>query len=644
MKLCANTASALVTDTPEVQWSDIPILPDPVPVTATPEVRWSEIAILFDHGFAQAPRPTPTALVLSLAIHPPGSAYGGNGTLSVTQGGVSLFNDAACNQPVVLPAVFSAAELLAGVTLHALGSQAGNTTVQLALDNATGVNVAAPATDTAEVIELTLDAEEFAPAGLTLTAEQRIDRGKIVGLPPAQGHSHRAAVTPHRTGGVGDILLTDASGANGLALRESEWDAGVDKLNQHLTNGTRYWLEGLRGPANPTAWLHLGLQLASGTILDCGDSLLVRRVNHPANSVGYEWEVNSMALERVVKPSDGPPSKARIYQCPRAAMSIDTEVDTELNAFGEFVLGPARSFADVENQIGEVRNFWNAVQRHGTVFVAVPAAIPHQGGGNFMNAGDYCRVASAETGGTGQASFAVPLWLLPCYLALHDNADGLAAKHKAEQHAQTDIQIDEAAIGLICACEYYVLKYEGVRKLNEDDGPKVLAAVMMRTDFHAMYATLGAASQAAFGRWVRGHGKRGTRLLPNGYSTGEGGFQPRGPQIGEWLDSIVLPAPPRTKDLMSPPPGFPPHHENPLIPYAMGKYGIDPNSGNVITEYRGWAGSIESVSSFCGKALQWARLNRLPGIQTWNNDGTPPLVLGNRAGRAGSGKPDTRYL
>jgi hypothetical protein len=314
-------------------------------------------------------------------------------------------------------------------------------------------------------------------------------------------------------------------------------------------------------------------------------------------------------------------------------MRVDTEINAAGQAYSEIVIGPAYNYTELEAMLAEVKRFVDAVILHRTCTARLPANIHSREAGNYATVLYLARRLVTfvnpyhQFGGTMQGTFAVPIWALATFIAELDGDDGSAAKTAAETWADAHAAADDACVGLITACEYYIRVFAGAPAVAAADGPKTRTTVMFRTDFCAMYAQLPAAQQAAFGVWAAGDARRGARLLPNGYACG-GGFQPQGPQIGAWLDSVIAGG--AGKDLMSPPPAFARHGTGEPIPYAMGLLGVDVVTQHVIAEYRVATWQTHTLNLYFTRVLdEWARRCELAGTATWVNttgDWGPPPV------------------
>ncbi len=215
------------------------------------------------------------------------------------------------------------------------------------------------------------------------------------------------------------------------------------------------------------------------------------------------------------------------------------------------------------------------------------------------------RSGTLDWSGTCQATFAVPIWMLPVFLANLDRGGGggMAAKAAAEKAAERDARIDDAVLGLIAACEYYILCFTSAVYLAANDGPKTAASVMFRTDFCSMYSSLTPAQRQAFQAWA--NGRAPGLLFEGGYNIGGEAWREPGLEIARWLASIWKPD--DDKDLLSPPPGFQRHNiprrESPMAWASWSS--IEP---------RGMSSrrfGISATPATLGRSLGW-----LPTLQT----------------------------
>lgn len=582
---------------------------------------------------SQAPTPTPTRLDLSLDGAPGYHHYAGQGTLTVTAGQGRLYTDAQAQHPIGgLPYQRTADQLRAGVTLYALGDQVGALTLRLALTPAAGFVVGGPAQVSPTVVELTLTPHSYVLESRALTEQRKIRNGQLAAVAAPGGYTQKTevVVSASNPAVAGSVLRVSRSAGRVRLLDGNAPPA--DQVGQNLQNQqTTLNLEGSQ--AGAAVWVSLGLVLQDGTHLQHGDCFRAIPVDQPATSVGFEWEIKALHVDRRFQNDryvnagsvldeeawEGAPSKVTVYSRGGGAMKLDTEVSAGLHpyTYGEFVLGPARTYAELETQLGYMKDFIDVVKRHRKVRTAVPADIPNRNvPGSWMQQNDHVAVELMQGGwrGTAQASVGLPLFLLPAYLAAYGGVEGVDAQRDAEDAAEGATAVDHQVMGLIAAVRYYARLFLGRAAIHDDDGPKVATPIMFRSDFHSMWASLSGAQQNAFRVWAQARPNRAQRLLPHGYSTGGGGFQNQGPTLGEWLDSIEVPD--HGKDALSPPPGFARHHTNPAIPYGMGVMGLDNVTGNVVSEYRAFAAN-PGYNAFCHEVFRWADVLMLPGNQTW---------------------------
>ncbi len=628
------------------------VAPQPV---ATPHVDLDYPVVLFDknHRATHPAAPTPTATPLRLRCDVVGGAYAGGGSLTLGTGNARLYRDAACT---VLAADFGIpgttllltnAELVAGIVFYALGHARGGLGWQLVLDAQGGVDVRGPATSIGTVVELTASAHEFGD-GRVLGPDLALDRGKLLGVPLATAKTLRARIDLAASAGGGPLVThVDPAHVGRVAGYSDAWGNQAVALNAPMAPPRpSVYLTGL---AHDVAriWVGLGMEMPDGTVLEHGDSILVRPVQQQPTSVGYEWEINSLMLERrhdagVLRDEaawEGLPSKATAYEDAAVDLRLDSEVSHNDETYGEIVLGPVYDHAHLEAQFAAIQHFVRLTSYHEVVVVACPRDIatrPPLAPGRWMPAGHsvVCHKRRGPWSGTAQASFGAPIWMLPTFLANLAGPPGGAAKTAAETAAAANPHVDEHVMGLIAACQYYIEVMRGRAVINDDDGPKTALPVMFRTDFHAMHGLLAGAQVGAFAAWAGAHPHRGQQLLPNGYSRGGGIIEPQGPQIGAWLDTVIAGVGGGdTKDSISPPPGFPRHHTNPTIPYGMGALGLDGATQHVIAEYRPFSAGMTGVNAFIGKAYEWAQWILLDGAATWTK------VFGRNYGPPGAALP-----
>ncbi|MCP3139407.1 hypothetical protein [Pyxidicoccus xibeiensis] len=613
-----------------------------------PSLQLDHTTALFDkqHRIAypnsNAPTPTATHGVLRyVQVH--AGVYNGLGELSILQGDADVYTDPGCtvplldvvdNQPLgpAHPVTIANASLAgAGLDIYVLGRQRGALRLQLRLAPQADFTVDAADVQALTVVELTLDAASFESEDRPLTVRRRIVNGKYTGVPAAQCNTLRSSVTVRRPTPAGQGAPVLRLSANRVAFYTG---AGLVDVNQPLADqDTELWMEGTQAGAD--IWVAMGLRLADGTVLENGDLLKVTPVAQPLISVGFEWENNGLDVDRrhdgrVLRPQaqwEGLSSKAKAVIALAGRFRLDTEVSSGNNphTYGEFVIGPAYDFAQLQNQLDEIRSLMTRIDgaRGRELTVNAPADIMDTTPGRhhlvWLPAGDPIVLhRAAGWGGTAQATFAAPLWLLPTFLAYVDGGAGRAAKVAAEVAAEADERVDDLVLGLIAACQYYIEIFRNRGNIVDDDGPKTALFVMFRTHFSAMYPLLATADQRnAFAHWKNNHPHRAARLLPNGYATGGGGRENQGPQIGAWLDSVVLPAGNAGRDLMSPPPGFHPHDGTQPIPYGMGLLGLDAAQNTVIAECRDLMGNVQGVNALIKKAFDASETFMLRGAPTW---------------------------
>jgi hypothetical protein len=654
--------------------------------TVVPLLTLEREVLLLDHDYrtlfpaANPASPAPTATGLLLELHGD-EAYTGGGTLTIAEGDAAVFTDAGCTAPLACPATFDGRQLRAGQPLYVLGRQRGALRFELELDPAndgdTVVDEAASADAT--IVELAFEASHFMPGGGLLGRGERIVFGKWVGVPAVGAASLRSKVRlrQSRPADLGHLVVRSSAGRVALYRNETRTQGEQDQIGLALADQDQeLWIEG--SSAGAAIWLSLGLELADGTILEHGDLLKVLPVAQDAISVGFEWENTQLQLERQhdadaerrPEQFEGIVSKAIVFESASASMAIDTEVGDSWS-YGEFVLGPAYGYAELEAQLGEVKRVVDAVSLHRLVFVRTPADIMSRRDGEYtkvwMPANHRVALSNvrATWGGTAQATFAVPLWMLSNFLARFGGAPGQRAKDEAERFARAlskdrqnhaRRQAGDRLIGLVAACQYYVEVFDGCERINANDGPKTALNVMFRTDFHAMYGLLSSGvEKASFTAWCQQHPARRRRLLPNGYNSGDA-IQREGPTVAAWLKSVVRPVRGDAgKDKMSPPPGFARHTGNHPIKYGMGKLGLDGQTHHVIAECRAlFRGNQQSFDAFTQRTFEIAEEFMLSGPRTWQRasssrlddrgrgqvvqDGPwgPPAQGGRDSGRRGS--------
>jgi hypothetical protein len=580
----------------------------------------------YDERFPRVrpPRPTPTGVTLNFEIVEGSGPYTGRGRLSITEGEASFFTDPKATRPAVQTPIVIENNELQGKVFYLLGEAAGAVTVQLKLEPAGGFVVDDPATDAAEVVMLTLNVSSYDPQPRLLIDRRKLVNGRMLGVPSQGAIALRSSV---------ETLLCDAPQGMLVVLHQPQARCGasdnqwpeqgeLDRAGQGLSNQDhQLWLYGRQAG---DYFLGLGLHVSQNTVLLYGDCAHIVIVPQHAISVGFEYEVPGLKVEKrhdgrgmSLRETEweGLPSKSKAWVSATGGLRLDTEVGAE--TYGEFVLGPYYDYAGLDVGLQQLEAFQSLFSRSPYTCEKILAAPiyktnPGEEQQVFMGSGEKVTLVNRykNWAGTCQATFAIPIWILPVFLANLDATNGPAAKAAAENAADHDENVDDAVMGMIASCEYYILCFTSPAYQSANDGPKTMAAVMFRTDFCSMYGSLTAAQQLAFQTWAQAHAPG--VLLAGGYSVG-GAPQAQGPQIVDWLTSIWNPN--DGKDLLSPPPGFPRHHTNQRIPYAMGLLGLDPITGNVIAEFRafGQANSLKAFARLVAGAAQNYLLSGQPG-------------------------------
>lgn len=625
--------------------------PGPILIPVRPLIQFEFPVILLDKDYdeqfpeVRPPRPTPTMVTLNLE----GShSYPGKGTLSATGSRVTFFTDAAATRESQLQPdededfIRIENNELSGKVFYLLGNQEGQVTVQLALDDIAGFEVGGPATDTANVVELTMNLFSFEPfdhkrkpirnvVRRRLTDQRKVVNGRTLGVPLAGAVALRSRI---------DILPCGVPPGFSLVLQSPGRSCGASIQRWSKVGDEDLADRGLLQQRAPlTLWLYaqqtgnyflsLGLQKDGITVLFYGDCARILNVLQPLISVGFEYEVNALKIEKryekgggLLEKAEGLPSKSKI---PCVGFVLDTEVlGIPPETYGEFVLGHFYDYAALDTSLLRLQEFQHRVEsanEHTVEFPLLLAPIlstnPDEETRVFMSIGEtvtaVLRSGTLDWSGTCQATFAVPIWMLPVFLANLDRGGGggMAAKAAAEKAAERDARIDDAVLGLIAACEYYILCFTSAVYLAANDGPKTAASVMFRTDFCSMYSSLTPAQRQAFQAWA--NGRAPGLLFEGGYNIGGEAWREPGLEIARWLASIWKPD--DDKDLLSPPPGFQRHNTHQRIPYAMGGMGLDRVTGCIIAEFRalGGAQSLQGFARLVADAANQYLLLGLPG-------------------------------
>ncbi len=365
--------------------------PGPILIPVRPLVKFEFPVILldrhYDERFAQVrpPRPTPTGVTLNFEIVEGSGSYPGKGTLSATGSRVTFFTDAAATRESQLQPdededfIRIENNELSGKVFYLLGEAAGAVTVELALEHVGGFVVDGPATDNSTVVELTMNLFSFEPfdhkrkpirnvVRRRLTDQRKVVNGRTLGVPDPQTEALRSRI---------DILPCDAPMGMSVVLHQpqalcgasgSEWrqQGEQDWAGQGLTNQLhRLWLYGRQAG---DFFLGLGLQVSPSTVLRYGDCAHILTVVQPAISVGFEYEVNALKIEKryekgggLLEKAEGLPSKSKI---PCVGFVLDTEVlGIPPETYGEFVLGHFYDYAALDTSLLRLQEFQGSLER-----------------------------------------------------------------------------------------------------------------------------------------------------------------------------------------------------------------------------------------------------------------------------------------
>lgn len=579
--------------------------------------------------------PPPTTSTLQVGVLEVDGHYGGDATLSVVGvGRVAVYLEAGCinlvaavlddHTPLLIPSLV----LRANTVLHLRGSLNGAMAFTLTLAPQDGFTIPTAPPVNSEVVELTLNASRRGRPGDALPDSLRIDHGHILPIPQVPLAAPRASLQLAASNDGSTLVMSAAVPAR-LILYNHAQNVTLDQFGVQAAGARQFWIAATA--ANAPLWVDAGLVLLNGTVLRNGDCVRYEPVALQAISLGFECECNSLLVQ--ARHNEGGaealmrktawlnvPSKSTVYVSTNVAVGNRMRIDVEMadpTSYGEFVLGPLYSYAHLEGACGEMRRIQDFIDQHRVTVSQTHPRIMDTNDGHFNEewAPANSKVTLSNTnggwGGTAQATFAVPIWMLPEMLGDLDNAYGAAAQQLAELTPYS-----ERVYGLVAAVDYY-LRCLGplIPRITDKDGPKTCTPVMFRSDFHAMYLELPGPERLAFSAWAGAHASRALRMMPGGSAVPH---CTQGPTVGDWLDSIILPGV-DGKDRMSPPPGFARH--NPVtqeIRYGMGMLECDDVTHHVIAEFRS-LGNANNLDAFLRLAFAFAERCGLAGPLTWTN-------------------------
>lgn len=307
-------------------------------------------------------------------------------------------------------------------------------------------------------------------------------------------------------------------------------------------------------------------------------------------SAGFEYQLNYAKVE-----TEGIPSKTVLkrWMGRGGAEILRLEVDGE-NV--EFITVPVANQGDLDEQLDAIEQEAGVISAggEGGVVYATPDPILSDDDGRVIRPAGT-RVVVKHVGnvrGKIQATAGRRLDQLSAFLIRYgggrfgrDTLDAIAGLGAVGN-----------ALPLLHLVNYYLGALEGGAP-REAEGPKILLQAMSRTDFHSAYLLLNDDERVSFKDCIDYEGTRGTMndlrartVCPRGY-LGPAGELYEGPTVGDWLDSIVLGDTstedtepidrdddgegPRgaSRDLLSPPKGYPAHRRGRHFTYAMGRFG-----------------------------------------------------------------------
>lgn len=250
------------------------------------------------------------------------------------------------------------------------------------------------------------------------------------------------------------------------------------------------------------------------------------RAGYP--SVGFEYELPYVQVETQL------PAKTLI-----ARWMNGQEEDVRLETDGghvEFVTAPVGTLAGLNRQLATIRTALNAMSATERVRYRVPVPVLSAEDGRVLHDTGYeVIVRHGEGGSTGRVQGTAACWLadLPEMITIRANGVGLGA---------FDDQAHPGSVALARLVNYYILSLRRSGAATDQQGPKVLLPVMCRTSLHVLYSALSATDKTEFQRLVgyqtANTGERGQRLVRYGFR-GPAGADCQGPQVGEWVDSVI---------------------------------------------------------------------------------------------------------
>ncbi|MEU6811841.1 DUF4157 domain-containing protein [Streptomyces sp. NPDC046831] len=406
---------------------------------------------------------------------------------------------------------------------------------------------------------------------------------------------------------------------NGLKVSDPS-----DKFEQAAEQNARRVLSGPR-PADAETSAH-GSEPVAGADPD-----------HVQRKVGFEFEVRHGDEWRIHEEHEGggrslkKDSKAALINLAGNLSFVSAD-----NGNVEFVTRPLQSLAEVRQALAAIVAFHNQLSRDKR-YSQPPYSITTRGPGvavpqatfgirmeNIAALADtltrLSQQANPTTGGrtrrrantAGQAESELSNRVTTGLLSVGEargEADGIV--QEAAKASGTDADTTDPALREVSGFLAVIVKIldDAAGRSSRTDDPKYFFPMMPRTDFVSMRKSLSSEAQDwMIDRLTHIYAALNHVFLVD-YPVFPGNYKekPKGPELTRraWLDSVFVGDPATAKDLLSPPPGYPRHHET-AAPEGMGAMETDDENLSLF-EIRDLGGPLE-VDQWTGLAVFIAKM------------------------------------